>query len=238
MVYTLRRNCWIKGNGHLQLWIYCRIAPQSSCANLHSHQRRWGVPGAPQACRHLILLVLMFCQSDGCEMVSRWFKMFTFLFTNEVGHLFVCLWGWVVFNPGTLGQFSRAWESGWQCWFCQKIGKGRMRGGKLGRPKNKSGTVEKEWKLEFERMITRRWKGVAKRLQTRSEKIHLLNVESKFGIHYCAGQVSPLQLHCSCFVELELALVNIVSGASSVESTHKTGLQEFSCLPSCFLKFF
>lgn len=29
-------------------------------------------------------------------------------------------------------------------------------GGELGTPKNKSGTVEKEWKLEFERMIRRR----------------------------------------------------------------------------------
>ena len=72
--------------------IYCLISLQFAFqpADL-------GVSVAPHACRRSILLDLMFCRSDGCEMISLWFKICNFLFSSDAEHLFMCLLCRVVF---------------------------------------------------------------------------------------------------------------------------------------------
>lgn len=122
----------MRGNGHLQLLIYCLIALQSGCANLHSSQQRWGVPAVPRASRPLMFSDpmfsdSMFCQSDGCEMVSLWFKMCTFLFTNEAGHFSCVYCAGLFLIQGPLGRFSSTWKSGLH-WFCLKIEKRSTQG--------------------------------------------------------------------------------------------------------------
>lgn len=95
--------------------IYRQIALWSSCTNLHFSQHGWGRGlVVPHACWHLILLDVAFCQSDGCEIASLWFKLALYSLLVRL-NIFSCV------------HHASLFLTQDQCWFCLKTGSGMMK---------------------------------------------------------------------------------------------------------------
>lgn len=205
-----RRNCWIQGKGHLQLLVHCQVALQSRCARV----RPTGGVGERQLLAGLQtpdILSLTFCQADGWEGVSWWFKMFASPFTNKARHLFLCLWGRgrVIFNPGTQGTVFPGLRVRMAVWLLSENRERAGTQGKTGRTEGQIQSGRAGMEARGRENVTRRWKWTVRRLQTRSETVHSRGAESASGPPSCAVLASLFRARRARFAEPQSALLNV-----------------------------
>lgn len=121
----------------------------------------------PYTCRHSILLDVAFCQSDGCEIASLWFKLA--LYSSLARLNISCVYRDTMFLIHD------------QCWLPLNTGHG-MAEGKVGETKAK---VRDSWGRDMKMFL-----GVGHRQRgggRRQWRCPECSVASSFGIRFCAG---------------------------------------------------